>query len=392
MAGRHLLVTPCDPGDCHIYFGVQLRALPTALALAKISDRTLVLPPFEYYEDQAQQFANAFRATASGQRPLYVPFSKLFDLDRLRTGGMDAVDFDSVPSVSIDAAVVQTGGPSPAVRKSGASDTPHTLDAALIAEPCRASRHGLRKNLSFAPDDTTRPTAVRLYGRTLSIGEVACGAITNLNPDASLNALLAWWADVPMAALFNVGHHFHTRVASGMHGREAESLAKHLRPNAMLDREAERFVGEAIHLSTTAAGSAVGARFIAAHWRHGDYVAYDTLTPPASFATRVSKAFEDAGCAPASRCALFLMTNCRDPAALDKLKEALPAPPIMYTPSADAYTDEGQRLVIEAAVASRAHAFVGSPRSAVTDLVEILQRGRRHDQRWNGYGRDKTEL
>ena len=54
MQSRYLLVTPCDPGNCHIYFGVQLRAFPTALALAKSLKRTLVLPPFEWYENQVR--------------------------------------------------------------------------------------------------------------------------------------------------------------------------------------------------------------------------------------------------------------------------------------------------------------------------------------------------
>ena len=58
-----LIVTPCDPGDCHIYFGVQRRALSTAVALAQSLNRTLVLPPIEWYEHQAQLMMNTFRAS-----------------------------------------------------------------------------------------------------------------------------------------------------------------------------------------------------------------------------------------------------------------------------------------------------------------------------------------
>ena len=64
---KQLLVVPCDPGNCHIYFGVQRRALPTAVALARALSRTLVLPPLEWYDGQAQVFTNAFLATEAGE-------------------------------------------------------------------------------------------------------------------------------------------------------------------------------------------------------------------------------------------------------------------------------------------------------------------------------------
>ena len=67
MQSRYLLVTPCDPGNCHIYFGVQLRAFPTALALAKSLKRTLVLPPFEWYENQVHAARARFDAQSNLQ-------------------------------------------------------------------------------------------------------------------------------------------------------------------------------------------------------------------------------------------------------------------------------------------------------------------------------------
>ena len=83
-AKRYLLVTPCDPGNCHIYFGVQRRALATAVALAQITGRTLLIPPPEWYPDQAQQFANAFMNSPQGRVPQFVRWSELYDIDRLR--------------------------------------------------------------------------------------------------------------------------------------------------------------------------------------------------------------------------------------------------------------------------------------------------------------------
>ena len=41
-APRYLLVAPCEPGECHIYYSQQRKTLPHALALAAYTGRTLV--------------------------------------------------------------------------------------------------------------------------------------------------------------------------------------------------------------------------------------------------------------------------------------------------------------------------------------------------------------
>lgn len=41
------------PAQCHIYFSQQRKALSTGLALALALNRTLLLPPFEWYSGQA---------------------------------------------------------------------------------------------------------------------------------------------------------------------------------------------------------------------------------------------------------------------------------------------------------------------------------------------------
>ena len=81
---RYLLVAPCEPGECHIYYSQQRKTLPHALALAAYTGRTLVLPPFEHYRNQAQTLTNAFRATNDGRNPLFTRWSELFDFARLR--------------------------------------------------------------------------------------------------------------------------------------------------------------------------------------------------------------------------------------------------------------------------------------------------------------------
>ena len=92
-------------------------------------------------------------------------------------------------------------------------------------------------------------------------------------------------------------------------------------------------------------------------------------------------ALEETRCAdPTDPCPVFLMTNCRNASALEQLVSALPSPPLRYEPSAPPFANEGRRLLVEQAIAARALRFVGSPRSAVTEYVETLRRGRERER------------
>ena len=397
-AKRYLLVTPCDPGNCHIYFGVQRRALATAVALAHITGRTLLIPPPEWYPDQAQQFANAFMNSPQGRVPQFVRWSELYDIDRLRQSGVDADDFHDVNIDRIDRAVLATGG---AMAKLPASvpSTPNSDDALLghlQAHPCKHGRTGLQSNFSFEFDSETNAQAGvgELYGRHLRIDALRCGALP-LSRTETQKALAAWLGDVPIAAVFDVGHHAHT-IVSDM--KVFVKLDQGLRPSALLDREAARF----IHEMLLARGA---SKFAAVHWRHGDYVpsVYNMLTPLESVVKRVRKALnEELEC---PDCPVLLMTNCRNESALAELRAALPTL-VRYTPlappTADDYrswaaddvdatprtvfSDEGPRLLIEQAIAMRADAFVGNPRSAVTEFVDMVRHSR------NQQSRPKMEL
>lgn len=71
------------------------------------------------------------------------------------------------------------------------------------------------------------------------------------------------------------------------------------------------------------------------------------------------------------------MTNCRNASALQEFASALaPTPVVSYAPPSPRFAHEGRRLVIEQAIASRAVSFLGSSRSAVSEYVETLRRGR----------------
>ncbi len=394
FAERFLLVTPCDPGACHIYFGVQRRALTTAIALAQATGRTLVLPPAEWYPEQAQLFANAFKKTPQGRVPYFVRWSALYDLDRLRQNGIDAVDFDDVHMTRIHRAVLQTGDSTarlPANAPSSPSDDDDALLGHLQPRACKHGRAGLQANFSF--EAATSPAADtqaagELYGRHLHIDALRCGVLP-LKLPSTTTALASWLGDAAIAAVFDVGHHAHTVVADA--GRSRTLLERSLRPNAMLDREAARFVKDVVlaHGAT---------KFAAVHWRHGDYVAYNLLTPLESVAKRVRTALvEQLECAD---CPVFLMSNCRNESALGELRAALPTL-VTYTPplpgpspttdgapladgtsspqGRQSFSDEGPRLIIEQAIAMRADAFVGNPRSAVSEFIDMVRRARRLD-------------
>ena len=344
------------------------------MALARASRRTLVLAPFEYYENQAQEFANAFRATASGQRPLFIAWSELFDIEQFRDFGVDAVDFRDAPSHSMNRAILQTGSSAPPQGGSSGADAasaPQSLDGVLHPVPCKPSRDGIQRNMSFESDlygDLTTPSAVELYGRRIPLHDFACGVVS-LQAETNIHALAASWGDAPLSAIFNVGHHVHTRVSANAFTQEAARVSAALRPNVTLEKEARRFLA-----SLTDATPDASVRVVAVHWRHGDYVAYKLLQSVDTVAARTTKAFDALKCTPSS-CRIFLMTNCRDRVALDQLAEAMPTPPIRYTPSEPRFEHEGRRLVIEASVASLADSFVASQRSAVSELVENLRRG-----------------
>ena len=116
--------------------------------------------------------------------------------------------------------------------------------------------------------------ASELYGQSFAFRHpLRCGTIS-LTDDTNVLALDEWLAGVRVAAVFNVGHHLHTKVKAP----QSRALIEHsLHPNPSLDEEAERFVAERISPQN----------FGAVHWRHGDYVAYKLLTPLETLVQRV---------------------------------------------------------------------------------------------------------
>jgi len=111
---------------------------------------------------------------------------------------------------------------------------------------------------------------------------------------------------------------------------------------------------------------------VAVHWRHGDWAEYKLLQQQQSLVRQVQAAQAKMGC---ESCVVFVMTNCRDGAAMAELAEQLPTM-VAYAPWSERFAEEGPRLVIEQAIAARAATFVGSPRSGVTEIIEAMRRAK----------------
>ena len=399
--GPSLLWTPCDPGEvraaavpcmlaqhrpcyepsgvrlarrwqCHIYFSQQRKALGTAIALASELKRTLVLPPFEWYSGQAQLMANAFRATDDGRTPRFTPWSQLFDIEPLRrhVPVVELHELHTGPEpLEIQSAIYATGtAVSPNDRKMAAEGEDGALQGMLAEKACKdRSSQGLLKNLTRAGG--AGPWDGRVLGGALRVAAMRCGMLM-LDKAGAAGSVGAWFGDAPMVAVFSVGHYEHAKLPS--------RPSVFTPPAAALQQEADRYVAELRRARGAGAGAGGGEaperKFVALHWRHGDYVPYRTVSSAEAVAKDATRALEAIHC-PA--CPLFLMTNCRDTAALEELGRLLPTL-ARYAPPEDRpeFSDEGPRLVIEQAIATHAERFVGTGRSAVTLFVEEARRQR----------------
>ncbi|KAG8469432.1 hypothetical protein KFE25_005887 [Diacronema lutheri] len=398
---RFIIAWPCDPGECHIYFGQQRRALPTNLNVARATNRTLVLAPFTWYDGQAQNFTNAFKRTPNGVRPLFTRFSELFDVASLREPLVDGsrvrvlelhefVTREAAAGrrpLEIELAVMSKGIPSSHARDSRPDPQ---LDARVIVPyACAQPLEGIALNLSHGGSG-------ELWGlprEHVAVRELRCGyamlakawADAGRRP-AAFGARLesdALFGGKRLVALLGAGHQLHSHALDAA----ATELAERLTYAPHLVAEAERFVREALAPSVRAAraahelgalGAGDGGGYIAAHWRHGDFVPYGHAAQPDVVARNVAQARRKLpGACPT--CPVFLATNCRDREAVADLRAQLaPMPTITYEPvfgpDGDAFRSEGARLSVEMLVAARASVFVRSGRSAVSHFVDVERR------------------
>ena len=384
-APRYLLVAPCEPSECHIYYSQQRKSLPHALALAAHTGRTLVLPPFEHYRNQAQTLTNAFRATDDGRTPLFTRWSELFDFARLRQHA-DVIELHEMPrdeggAWSFGRAILSKGlgAPSETVAKRGT--TKGDLAGIFGEGACHST--GLFSNLSKFGGQHAYDGA--LYGGAVRLGELRCGGLAfsrpstwtgrPIAPATAAAAVGAWLGDAPAGALFGVGHALHTHAAAAEHMQLAERA---VRPHPRLLSEARRFVRAALDPSFAAADDAEGygvrGRYVAIHWRHGDYVDYNLVATADRVVRAATGALDELGCA---ECAVFLMTNHPNATAVDELRARLPMLVRYGGGEEEAFEGEGERLVVESAIATHAEIFFGPGRSAVSQLIEAARRAAR---------------
>jgi hypothetical protein len=275
----------------------------------------------------------------------------------LRAAGIDAMELEdtlceeSVLGITIHRALLQVGylrGMRTALQQDGElTGRLYTSSCARLNSAREAT--SLRSNLTASNQrsnrelrDSSRAHELRtvtsmLYGRRIVFDSLVCGHL-QLNSDGAADALKRWLGPAKVAAVFNVGHvpfmHFDDGNSSRLLERDGA-----LQPSPELTAEAARFV------AATPLGRA--PRFVAAHWRAGEYVAYGNGAPLESLTRAVRTMLSRESCAgdgadapPA--CPVFLMTNCRDASTLAKLRAALPTV-LTYEPAA------GTRFVAEGA-------------------------------------------
>ena len=271
------------------------------------------------------------------------------------------------------------GAPSETVAKRGT--TKGDLAGIFGEGACHST--GLFSNLSKFGGQHAYDGA--LYGGAVRLGELRCGGLAfsrpstwtgrPIAPATAAAAVGAWLGDAPAGALFGVGHALHTHAAAAEH---MQLVDRAVRPHPRLLSEARRFVRAALDPSFAAAdddeGYGVRGRYVAIHWRHGDYVDYNLVATADRVVRAATGALDELGCA---ECAVFLMTNHPNATAVDELRERLPTLVRYGGGEEESFEGEGERLVVESAIATHAEIFFGPGRSAVSQLIAAARRAAR---------------
>ena len=194
------------------------------------------------------------------------------------------------------------------------------------------------------------------HGAGIVVGGGAAVAVVGLLICAAATEL--WMLYVGFGVLVGVGHALHTHAAAAEH---MQLVDRAVRPHPRLLSEARRFVRAALDQSFAAAdgdeGYGVRGRYVALHWRHGDYVDYNLVATADRVVRAAAGALDELGCAD---CAVFLMTNHPNATAVDELRTRLPAL-VRYGSGDDGSTS----------VDSAARAAARQPKSFVRRMANI---------------------
>jgi hypothetical protein len=340
---RYLVFHACDPADCRQYTNVQLNTLPLAVFLARILNRTLVLPPFMFFSTQGQ--SDLYRDGGHDQeRALFRPFGAYFNVSQLQAA-TDVVDWPdfvaSEGSVSIDHLYYLQ----------------HTHSLEKVSGGCPGL---VRTLLGVEPNEVPQEDGSvvgRMLGERVGVRGFQCGSLdlngpdgherwlrTYLPPRASwletqrvVGVLGAWWgrcatARNPMPA--GAARPRERRQLSGTRAPPArstnyadEAVSSQLLPppvpSVVVDG-ALAFADDLLAEADAFIAARLGDAFVSVHWRHGDYIQWQKHAPPELVAAQALEALKNAS-VPAPSRRVFLATNCPDQQHLTVVQRLLAA-------------------------------------------------------------------
>lgn len=372
----HLLFHACDPADCRQYANVQINSLPLALFLARVLNRTLVLPPLmlfrtqgqhELYLDGGHDQANAY----------YRSFGEYFNVSRLQ---------DVADVIVWDTFVASHEGALP-------------IDRLWYVQHAGALRAGpeacvelTRKLLHGSGQSGTR-----VLGSPVSVGHFQCGPV-QLNGPHGFETWLRDYAPSRLAAgMPSSLEHVDTLMVLGEwwgstnYADEAvdPQLLPPPLPSVLINEHLE--FNDELHAAAAAFIDAhLSAGYVSVHWRHGDYQQWSKQAPPEVVAAAALAALANMS-TPASK-DIFLATNCKEVSQIREVERLVThggARLVRYFSDGGDGGDRPRAAFIEQLVASRAATFLFTASSFFSHTIVRERRNRKLGPSVSMHGREQ---
>ena len=353
----HLLFHACDPAECRQYVNVQLNTLPLALFLARVLNRTLVLPPFMIFRNQGQP--DMYADGGHDQiHAYYRPFGTYFNVSGLQAAA-DVIEFDNFLDMH---------------------------DGMLPIDRLWYTQH---KHVMKAGPETCVALTRKLFttggvlGAPAKLGDFQCGQL-DVNGVHGYERWLEDYAPARLApgmksSIEGVG----TLMVLGEWWGSTNYPDEAIDPTLLPPPTPSSIVAMNLHFNDelhVAASSFISAHlsagFVSVHWRHGDYINWRKQAPPDTVATFALEALDNAS-APSPR-HVFLATNCKDVSQIREVERLLTkggAKLVRYF-SGDG-VDRPRAAFLEQIIASHASTFIYS---AASFFSQTIVRERRNKQ------------
>ena len=394
-SSRYLIFAACDPAECRQYTNVQLNTLPLAVFLARIFNRTLVLPPLitfqaqgqvDLYQDGGHDASNA----------LFTRMSNFFNLSAL-SAEIDLIEWHDFAAVNGSSPLtvdhLMYDKYQPAASKMPTTDGRHWC--------VEATRHLLGLDAAIDAATSEVPPVGRLFDATARVASFRCGPAQLNHPEElerwafdlsaeswqaesrTLAVLGPWWGTT------NAPDEGMESVLSPTSSTLVETL---LTFDERLIAEADAFIAK--ELGSGGGGGDKPPSFVSVHLRHGDYIQWRKQAPLDVVASHVhaallnqsagNKLAEPAGAEPAGDAKparlVFLATNCRDAVHIDRLRLLLRQQSgvklVRYSPPPEHAEDKLRTSIIEQLVAARAAQFLYTASSFYSHTI-VRERRRR---------------